>query len=309
MGGFHGWDKSLYPVSRLNDESYPEMLKRDAPPDPTAPPTRASDFRILVTESEILDKSKGDRLGKLLTVLQTTWFIAQYLERWAAHLPRTQLEVMTLAYAALNILIYALWWRKPLNIEEPIDVNGRASAVVDGRTKGLHGVLQVLGGALRLPHLEDGATWDDQFFFSGVFPVVGILFGGVHCLAWRFPFPTGQEKVIWRVCAVYCTASPFFLPIVYFLGGAPYNRFPRWVNNIFVALSNLLQMLDGLLRFSASLRRLGRVANNIVASSFPLILYVVCRIILIVLTFTSLRAPPAGVYETTSWIHFLPHFG
>jgi hypothetical protein len=37
--------------------------------------------------------------------------------------------------------------------------------------------------------------------------------------------------------------------------------------------------------------------------------HVTCRIILVVLTFTSLRAPPAGVYEATPWTSFLPHSG
>ena len=32
----------------------------------------ASKFRILVTKSEILGKSKGDTLAKLVTLLQTT---------------------------------------------------------------------------------------------------------------------------------------------------------------------------------------------------------------------------------------------
>ena len=38
-------------------------------------------------------------------------------------------------------------------------------------------------------------------------------------------------------------------------------------------------------------------------------LYVACRVILLVLTFTSLRAPPPGIYEATYWTFFFPHVG
>lgn len=79
-----------------------------------------------MTKSEIKDKSKGNPFA----VLQTAWFIAQYLERWAAGQPRTQLEVMTLAYAVLNILIHCLWFEKPLNVQKSIDVSGRASGAM-----------------------------------------------------------------------------------------------------------------------------------------------------------------------------------
>ena len=218
MGGFDGWGTSLRHL-RMHPASYPQMFKKDAP---AHTEHRPSDPKISVTESEILDKSKGDPLGKLFTALQTTWFIVQYLERWITHQPRTQLEVMTLAYAALNLLIYALWWEKPLNIQEPIDVRGRSSALDGDRTHGLHGVAGVLGPAFRFTPLEGER---DLVFFSTVFPLVGILFGGIHCFAWWIPFPSGLERVLWRVCAVYCTATPCLVSIACFIGEAPYDQF------------------------------------------------------------------------------------
>ena len=319
MGGFEGWGRSLGPFRQRCGrgtetalESYPEMLKRDTPvleaelaQNPATPPrqeeNQASDFRILVTESEILDKSKGDPLGKLFTVLQTTWFIIQYLERWITHRPRTQLEVMTLAYAALNILIYALWWGKPLNIKEPIDVGGRASAVVIRRTEELRGLGPVLAAAFKMPFTDERgiAVRDDSVFFSIIFPVVGIIFGGVHCFAWWFPFPTSQERLLWRVCAVYCTATPCLVTVVCFIGFAPYSRFPEWINAVLKALLRWYRQLTGWT---------GRERGTL-GAILPFVPYMACRIILVVLTFTSLRAPPPGIYEATLWPTFLPHFG
>ncbi|TFK65790.1 hypothetical protein BDN72DRAFT_860393 [Pluteus cervinus] len=57
---------------------------------------------LQVTEKEINDKSKGDILSKTLVAFQTTWF------------------VVTLAFATLNVITYALWWYKPLNVLCPI---------------------------------------------------------------------------------------------------------------------------------------------------------------------------------------------
>lgn len=73
----------------------------------------------LISKNDIEDKSKGDWMTKLFVVLQTTWFIFQCFARWAAHLPVTELEVVTLAYAVQNVFIYALWWRKPQNLSVP----------------------------------------------------------------------------------------------------------------------------------------------------------------------------------------------
>ncbi|KAH6897620.1 hypothetical protein BKA70DRAFT_752266 [Coprinopsis sp. MPI-PUGE-AT-0042] len=72
------------------------------------------------TEDEIWDKSKGDTLAKGIVALQTTWFLAQILGRAAQRLTITELEVITLAYAAFNAAMYAFWWDKPLDVQCPI---------------------------------------------------------------------------------------------------------------------------------------------------------------------------------------------
>ncbi|KAG7442350.1 uncharacterized protein BT62DRAFT_445125 [Guyanagaster necrorhizus] len=74
-----------------------------------------------VTEEELQDRSKGDALSKLVAIVQTTWFVVQYLARLKESLPITQLETATLAFAVLNILNYVLWWHKPLDVRCPIN--------------------------------------------------------------------------------------------------------------------------------------------------------------------------------------------
>ena len=82
-----------------------------------------------VTEAELEDRSKGDPLGKGLVVLQTSWFIAQCIARASQHLVVTELELVTLAFAALNGLMYFLWWNKPLDVRCPVPVYIKATIV------------------------------------------------------------------------------------------------------------------------------------------------------------------------------------
>jgi hypothetical protein len=311
MNGFHGLDLP-HPLESYSwrVESYPELFQKDtenAPsPAPNTPPTRDK-FRVLVTESEILDKSKGDALGKLFTLLQTTWFIVQYLERWVSHLPRTQLEVMTLAYAVLNILIYALWWDKPLNVQDRIDVRGRAASCVVERTRGLDGIKSILGDAFVLitEHLDI-----NEFAFSAIMPAVGFLFGGVHCFAWLFLFPTGQERVLWRACAVVCTACPsFIIAIGLILNGDDVSIFPWWINVVFKGTHDVFEWIGDSLENCHSSLKINEGFSFFVFFGLPTGVYVICRVILVVLTFTSLRGSPAGVFEASSWTSFFPHFG
>ncbi|KAF9499243.1 hypothetical protein BDN71DRAFT_1360967, partial [Pleurotus eryngii] len=61
---------------------------------------------------EIQDESKGDALAKY----QVAWFILQLLARFASHLAVTELKVVTLSYASINVLMYFFWWDKPLDV-------------------------------------------------------------------------------------------------------------------------------------------------------------------------------------------------
>ncbi|TFK70478.1 hypothetical protein BDN72DRAFT_535855 [Pluteus cervinus] len=81
---------------------------------------RIADLRI--SKGQLDDRSKGDFLSKGLVVLQTSWFILECLARFQQHLLITELEVVTLAFAILNIITYVLWWDKPLNVNCQVQV-------------------------------------------------------------------------------------------------------------------------------------------------------------------------------------------
>jgi len=76
-----------------------------------------------IAEEEINDRSKGDYLSKGIVVLQTTWFIVQFIARAASKLTITELEVVTLAFSTLIGVIYYSWWDKPLDVRRSVPVH------------------------------------------------------------------------------------------------------------------------------------------------------------------------------------------
>jgi len=81
-----------------------------------------------ITVAEIRDRSKSDGLSKFIAILQTTWLILQCIARLEQRLAVTELELVTLALASLNGITYAVWWHKPLCVEEPVRIYFRAPA-------------------------------------------------------------------------------------------------------------------------------------------------------------------------------------
>ncbi|KAF8331060.1 uncharacterized protein EI90DRAFT_2972676 [Cantharellus anzutake] len=222
--------------------------------------------KVAVTREQILDRSKGNFFAKSVVVLQLLWFTTQYVGRWASHLPRAQLEAMTFAYAALSILVYALWWHKPLNVHFPIYVREMTRPNPPNPDAITDHVLPKTENATSLTAkiMKTNPSW--------IFLVTGIIFGGVHCFAWSFPFPTRAEKLLWRISVIIITVGPGPL---------------AW-----------------------AVERQGKDEGIIMLFFFLfMLIYPIARVILFILTFTSLRSPPPNFYRTTSWASFIPHLG
>jgi len=75
-----------------------------------------------ITTEEILDKARGDFLSKAIVILQSLWFIVQCIARGKQGLALTELELVTLALASLNGVMYYFWWDKPLGVKVPVKV-------------------------------------------------------------------------------------------------------------------------------------------------------------------------------------------
>ena len=318
MGGFHLFERGSIETSN-NDKAI--LHDHDIPLHPLAardlygyPTTRyLRDIRRSIradidftsftvpTKEEIEDKGKSDWLAKSLVLLQTSWFVVQCIARAKEHLPITHLEIVTLAYAAMNFVIYIFWWNKPLNVNRPVRVfrKSEASAAQHQSTQhlraweltweeigeGLEAIIYFIVGNQdadvdlrredRVPRFWADST-DEQFIADMIVLGVGVCFGVIHCISWGFSFPTHMELLMWRVSCVAITAVPIYISLGFLLG--------IWLSDMGFG--------DTVLYF------------------FPLsggILYIIARAITLVLAFTSLRGLPPGAYETVHWTTFIPH--
>ena len=95
-----------------------------------------------ISEEDIKDKSKASALAKTLVCLQASWFCFQCVIRVQQGLAITLLELNTFAHAICTLLIYLLWWNKPLDIEQPTIIRGEHADVICAMMVMLDGINQ-----------------------------------------------------------------------------------------------------------------------------------------------------------------------
>ena len=308
MGGFHLFEHGS--VETINNEF--KSHDDDIPLHPLSFSDLCDDTTIdftsftVPTEEEIEDKAKSDKLAKALVLLQTSWFVVQCIARAKEHLLITHLEIVTLAYAAMNFVIYLFWWNKPLNVDRPVRVFRRPEprGTPNDVTESTSGVRELtwkaIGNGFMTIHRFIAGVQDDHVNLSheNRVPIfwannsgkdavkadlmvlwVGTCFGAIHCTAWDFSFPTHTELRMWRVMCVAITAVPIYSTFGFFL-------------------SHLLRKKD--------LERT-RIFVLFFCTIFAGILYILARMVTLALAFTSLRDLPPGMYETVHWTTFIPH--
>jgi len=145
MGGFVIVEPGKRPYA-LSPEHLEDLLKQKEITFPT------------ISAKEIEDKSKGDFIAKGLVALQTLWFVAQCIGRRARGLTITELELVTLAFAAFNIITYILWWHKPLDVRYPVHLQliGQNSVTDEEVDEGAPANSTILQSILNIPRY----IWD-----------------------------------------------------------------------------------------------------------------------------------------------------
>lgn len=72
--------------------------------------------------NKITAKSKADQLAKGLVCFQAVWMIIQSIARRIDGLPVTLLELNTLAHVLCATFMYGIWWWKPQNVNDPLEI-------------------------------------------------------------------------------------------------------------------------------------------------------------------------------------------
>jgi len=199
-----------------------------------------------VSSRDLQALDKGGTLAKALAVLQVSYLIIQLIARKVANLPSAQLEIATLAFAAQSLVTYFLYLDRPQGVEN-IHIIPRKNPIDDdtwrellrvgpvylwqshrnpGKSDYKQGPVPIpndalIGGWSEYRQLDVFGGNDEMTVLAFGALVGGTLFGGLHCLAWDFHFPTSAEKLAWRICSVLISGLP---P----LSAVPIGIWMRW---------------------------------------------------------------------------------
>ncbi|KAK0471327.1 hypothetical protein IW261DRAFT_1612181 [Armillaria novae-zelandiae] len=277
----------------------------------------------------IEDKSKRDGMSKTFSIIQSSWFILQSVARIIQHLPITLLEMTALAFAGISMITYFLWWYKPLNVKYHIPLHGgsnlKSMTETDSLRHPAHTVTPwwlkflkftgwmwytLMGKPPKRYYMstENGAPQ----FYSGtdkekskrfmIMVCVGFLFGGFHCLASSFYFPSHAEKLLWRFSSIAVLMGLFAAgrssPVIMVLEWVA----PEWTERRVHRIDTTIAALHN---------------GNIWEERWPLIFhfmsisviftYMAARILIIILAFLQLRSLPPLALCTVQWTNVLPH--
>ena len=168
--------------------------------------------------------NRGDSLVKALALVQVTYLVIQLVARQVAGLPSAQLEIGALAFSASRFITYVLYWNHPEGIEsvhilKPKCAPSKGTIKIiaqrgpmfmwtnprfDHNFEKLYDIapipndgLQVAFQTVRsMPKLTGFSGNNTEMCILAIGALFGgTLFGGVHCLAWNFHFPTSKERV------------------------------------------------------------------------------------------------------------------
>ncbi|KAI9430095.1 hypothetical protein F5148DRAFT_990594 [Russula earlei] len=277
-----------------------------------------------IAKEEIEDKSKGDIISKLLVVLQTSWFVTQCITRGIKGLPITELELITVAFAALNFVMYLLWWEKPLNVQrgvrvykkretdEPVDdghVQTTSSVGFWGalRDAALSGFPAAIARGPRMPNDEDGPWllrvlfWPLQkpgYIFYGEDVEYEKRVGTFYPSRWvtgRMSFATFMLfAATLTFGGIHCVGWSFTFTTV--------TEQTLWrVASLSMVVAPTLYIL--------LLKAHDYLGDWLVISSHMILVsvYLLSRAVLLVIPFLSLRSLDPAAYHVVHWTSLIPH--
>lgn len=124
--------------------------------------------------------------------------------------------------------------------------------------------------AVNESHSAEWGPWDHVCVF-----LIGTMFNGIHCAAWKFTFPTRAESLLWKVSVC------MMLGVIYL-----------WVP------------MAGMTWWLPNRSRLKSIPYWIATWC-----YFLARIYLLVEVFLGMRAMEVGIFRTVNWTEYIPHVG
>lgn len=178
-------------------------------------------MHLFLEKQDIQDKSKTDWLSKGVAIGQGIWTILNVIVRHVTGLPVTQIEIATVAFAIMAVFIYLANWWKPQDVSRSTTLHFRNykrtlfDPVGDKRVSVKQRLLRPAeaGAANNIRYMD--RVPNDYVLLEGDQPLLfylmgapSLIFGGLHCLAWKAEFPTKVEMSCWRIASLVSAILP-----------------------------------------------------------------------------------------------------
>ncbi|KAI0384421.1 hypothetical protein F5Y04DRAFT_229254 [Hypomontagnella monticulosa] len=244
-------------------------------------------------EDDVSDRNKGDLVIKVIAIGQVAWFVIQLIVRLVWHIPTSQLEIMTFAFAICTAFTYFLLLEKPKDVEYSIVIRAARYAtpwelarlaVVGPAIYGWYrSGINIPNNSIHAHRKYNGRTLHFDLIIGATFSIA--IFGGVHCVAWGFSFPNNIERLLWQVSSVVTAIA---IPLTYML----WEFLPVFqVNKPVTPTQYEIQLLiAGIIVFIVGF------------------VFCIARIFILVEVFRSLAFLPPRAFEAT-WTNTLLHIG
>jgi len=276
-----------------------------------------------ISKREIEDKSKGDIISKAVVVFQTGWFVAQCITRASQGLPITELELITVAFAAFNLTIYLLWWDKPQNVQCGVRVYKKRSTegsindedveATVGFRDALRDALSVLPSAIvHGPLPEYSRPWVVRVLAWPILKPLEIIIGGDYTTYVKRvnTFYPGNWYIAGFAQAIVVTAIVSAFGGIHCIGWLFYSPSSTEQTLWRVALVSIVgdpivvSLVSLAVEISLDRYEVG-LWKMIIIPLLPL--YILGRLVLLALPFLYLKSLPPAAYHIVTWTSFIPH--
>jgi len=287
-------------------------------------------------KQDIVDKGKANNIAKLIVCIQAGWMLVQVLGRLAARLPVTLLEVHVSIQVLIAVVLYTLWWSKPLDVDQPIELPPLAPYASDIETAKFYIAKaenepqntdkMPLGSYVTEKHRTGAAYMFCRVIFDlatamlalpgqkqlsiGLPAILISIYGALHITAWNAHFPTLVECWLWRMTCVGMLCAGGILVL-------PFRVLGQTGNEVVLALWRL-RLRAGSGNFGNAIWSVFLELRHEVAKDTPqflkfdfsmcsLLVYLMAMIFLTVESIVSLRQLPVDAYKTPTWTGLWPH--
>ncbi|EMR89690.1 hypothetical protein BcDW1_1672 [Botrytis cinerea BcDW1] len=201
----------------------------------------------------VKDRNKTDSVLRAITILQTTWFLVNFLTRLIEHLPVTGLEITTVAFILCALGTSVCWWYKPADVTTSIIISSQftIAEIQNGATTTRHDhspldcvvprqewawsrfwqhwinilrwmrIEKVLfveyadesGDGAYITRIENTYWYELHGGYMLAFALMSISYSAIFLSSWKETFPTYAEQLIWRISSIALAATVF----VYFV--------------------------------------------------------------------------------------------